>query len=210
MKALSTEIQINEEIVTGLLLPDNTYGFKVYDLHRITEIGEKHCSDICKAVLGKENLRSTKTVKSNRSINYISLKELAVVLSHRVVNEDEKASAVLKYFPLSDLWDTAFDRNTKLVPTQKDIHHKIYNKAIVKWALKDTKSGGVETMFRCFRLAIGLPNKKIKNYSEDQMYRLTTAEIIYSTARECGMNHFKALDIVKVQLKRMFGGLNYE
>jgi len=208
-KARITLILIGSLEVEGIMLPDNSFGILVSQIAKLFSIPQKNRSITIKSLLNRSSRFLTTKVYSHpvkKEMSYVSLVEFEVLIAKldRAGNiEAQNFSNDLVGVLLEKLWSEAFGVEFKKRKFQKKLkfkkqHKKQFHTKLTKWFRVDGKKSGKDYAIAVnrFKACMGLPLKPIKQYSAEELQKLSELEIEYNILRKSGKKHREAIAIM--------------
>lgn len=213
VKAVVCEVFVGLKKIEGLMLPDGSYAVAIPQIADLFLDNRNTASRDLKRLMGADFKTSKVKTEFNKNITLaVDLKTFEIV----VAKLDRKGNVNAQLFrddlvglSLHQLFCDAFgvkfekeERQKWLV--ERQFHRQQYHPLFTKWGKEDGLTEGWQYAHRMnsIKEMLNLPLIFVGDYDSMQLAILNQAETRYDVLRTMGVNHQKAMEIVKSYLNR--------
>lgn len=206
-KARIAKVQIGNQEVEGILMPDGTFGITAQQTSALFGLAPDHATRDIKRLLGSTSGLAQVAIaeqETGKKQNLIFLPQFEKVLFELALKGNKEAiefARMMVGLSLTQLWSDAFgikfeqQQRTQYVACRQEHQKQFHQRLTPFWKEDGCEGKDYQKRVVAFKKAVCLPPyKSVDEYTEEELRLLNAMEIEYKAYRKCGLNHQDALD----------------
>ena len=193
----------------GLMLPNGKYAIALIQVNEILKLGQqKSATTAIKRILGKDyKVSKFPTELTKNKVNILTLEEFSKILMLTAFNGNKISQGFMLASTTEKLervfakaFEQKFDEEQAEVKFQARMQHAKQFHPIYTSYLKNDNPNRKDygTQVNNLKRAAGLPIKiSVDDYDAEQLIKMNQIEVAYSTLRNIGYDHYKALKSIQ-------------